>query len=71
MYMQSGKRYRNPRAEEMRLRALYRRAAMSGKLRGIPLGSLKTFTGPDCAYHLYSVAGTEGAGEKKQGNGKE
>ena len=38
----------------MRLRALYRKRAMRGELRGVPLKALRSFTGPDCAYHLYS-----------------
>ena len=43
------------KAEEMRLRAVYRRRAMNGEFRGIPIRALRSFTGPDCAYHLYST----------------
>ena len=43
------------KAEEVRLRALYRRLAMRGG-RGfdrLPVSALKGLVGPDCAYHLY------------------
>jgi len=57
-------RYKNPRAEEMRLRSLYRQAAIRGQIRGVPLKALQSFTGPDCAYHLYSVADPSKASKK-------
>jgi hypothetical protein len=46
---------RKDRAEEMRLRALYRRLAIGGGkgFERLPLSALKGFVGPDCAYHLY------------------
>jgi hypothetical protein len=50
------RRFSSHKAEEMRLRALYRERAMRGQLKGLPLKALRTFTGPDCAYHLYGTA---------------
>ena len=52
-------KFRNPRAEEMRLRALYRRQALVGRMR-LPLVALRAFVGPDCAYHLYRHAVKDG-----------
>jgi hypothetical protein len=49
------KRFSNPRAEAMRLRALYRDYALKGKA-GLPREVLKALIGPDCAYHLYRVS---------------
>jgi len=59
-------RFRSHKAEEMRLRALYRKRAMRGEIKGVPLKALRTFTGPDCAYHLYSTIGA-----KKENAGNE
>lgn len=46
---------RKQKAEEIRLRALYRRLAMRGgrSFSRLPLSALKGLVGPDCAYHLY------------------
>lgn len=52
------------RAEEIRLRYLYRRAILRGQVR-VPLESAKKLVGPDCAFHLYG-AGEEPA-EKASG----
>ena len=52
----------DPRAEEIRLRYLYRRAILRGQVR-VPLASALKLVGPDCAFHLYS-AGGEPDGEK-------
>jgi len=41
------------RAEEIRLRYLYRDLVLRGRLR-LPLEAAKKLVGPDCAYHLYS-----------------
>jgi len=49
-------RFGNPKAEAMRLRALYREAALRGGLRISGEGALRSMrglVGPDCAYHLY------------------
>lgn len=40
--------------EEIRLRYLYRRTILSGKVR-LPLEAAKRLIGPDCAYHLYAT----------------
>ncbi len=50
------KRFKNPRAELMRLRALYRDVALRGAVRirsASTLRSMRKLVGPDCAYHLY------------------
>ena len=49
---------RKQKAEEVRLRALYRRLAMRANRDGgvfsrLPISALKGLVGPDCAYHLY------------------
>ncbi len=49
------KRFTNPRAEGMRLRALYRDYVLKGKVR-LPAESVKALIGPDCAYHLYRLS---------------
>jgi hypothetical protein len=49
-------RFRKPLAEEMRLRACYRRFVLAGGT-GLPNGALKGLTGPDCAYRLYGRTG--------------
>jgi len=43
---------KNPKAEIIRLKELYRSLILSGKVK-IPHESLKKLIGPDCAYHLY------------------
>lgn len=52
----SSEKFQNMKAEEMRLRSLYRRMAVRGAVR--PAGpsaraGLVRLVGPDCAYHLY------------------
>jgi hypothetical protein len=50
------KRFRNPRAERMRLRARYRDAVLRCGVRFKSPGGLRAMrklVGPDCAYHLY------------------
>ncbi len=54
------------RAEEIRLRYLYRSMIQSGKIR-LPLRSAVGLIGPDCAFHLYSTVGNStkrGKGDK-------
>jgi hypothetical protein len=41
-------------SEELRLRYLYRKLILDGKI-ALSLESAKKIIGPDCAYHLYSV----------------
>ena len=48
-------RFTNPRAEGMRLRALYRDYVLKGKVR-LPVAVMKALIGPDCAYHLYRLS---------------
>ncbi|HUJ16648.1 MAG TPA: hypothetical protein VL197_01525 [Nitrospirota bacterium] len=43
-------------SEEMRIRYLYRRLIVSGKVR-LSLEAARGLVGPDCAYHLYGVLG--------------
>lgn len=50
----SESRFANPKAEEIRVRARYRRLAILGKVR-LPVSSLMALVGPDCAYRLYGV----------------
>lgn len=45
-------RFKTRKAEEMRLRALYRSVALSGAL-ALPRRVLLSFVGPDSGYHLY------------------
>ena len=40
--------------EELRLRYLYRRLVLSGKVP-LPLAAARMLIGPDCAYHLYGA----------------
>jgi hypothetical protein len=52
----ASKRFGNPRAERMRLRARYRDAVLRCGIRfKTPNGlrAMKKLVGPDCAYHLY------------------
>ncbi len=47
----------NPKAEETRLRYLYRRLLLQRRIT-LPYEAAVRLIGPDCAYHLYSVAGS-------------
>ncbi|MCK4910592.1 MAG: hypothetical protein KAR83_03070 [Thermodesulfovibrionales bacterium] len=58
------------KAEEVRLRALYRRLAMranrdSGSFSRLPVSALKGLVGPDCAYHLYGSVPSP-SGDKRE-----
>ncbi len=46
------------KAEEIRIRYLYRDLVLRKKIR-VPLACAKKIVGPDCAYHLYSVTDPE------------
>lgn len=48
----------NRKAEEIRIRFLYRDLVLRGKI-SLPLEVSIKLIGPDCAYHLYSVKGDE------------
>ena len=54
------KRYRmvSEKAESIRKRYKYRRLIMSGKIV-LPHDDAVRLLGPDCAYHLYSVDGSD------------
>jgi|GEM_PF-1444270 hypothetical protein len=52
--------------EEIRLRYLYRRIVLSGKVR-LPLEAARRLVGPDCAYHLYATVQDQG-GETPTGD---
>jgi hypothetical protein len=56
----------NRKAEEIRIRYLYRNLVLRGKISP-PLEVSLRFVGPDCAYHLYSV---KDAGGKEEKNSK-
>jgi hypothetical protein len=45
----------NPKAEEIRIRYLYRTLILRGQLQ-LPLQAAIPLVGPDCAYHLYAVS---------------
>ena len=52
--------------EELRLRYLYRRLVLSGKVP-LPLAAAKMLVGPDCAYHLYAaMKEVSGAGPHRE-----
>ena len=53
----------NPKAEQIRLRYLYRTKLLRGEIK-VPLGTAKKLVGPDCVYHLYSTFET-GKGKRK------
>ncbi|TNF52033.1 MAG: hypothetical protein JSV71_06030 [Nitrospiraceae bacterium] len=56
----------NRKAEEIRIRYLYRNMALRGKI-SLPLEVSRKLIGPDCAYHLYSIKSAE---RKKEENSK-
>lgn len=56
----------NGKAEEIRIRYLYRDLVLRKKIR-LPLAGALKIVGPDCGYHLYSISdfGKENPGEKE------
>lgn len=54
---EGGGRFTREKAEEIRLRSLYRREALRGGL-GLPPEALRKLLGPDTAYHLYGIIDT-------------
>jgi len=48
----NSKHFENPKAEEMRLRTLYRDIVLRGDVR-LPIKPMRALIGPDCAFHLY------------------
>ena len=69
-YLDKMKRHRmvSEKAESIRKRYKYRRLIMSGKMV-LPHDDAVRLLGPDCAYHLYSVDGSED-GQKSRRNRK-
>ncbi|MDW7711132.1 MAG: hypothetical protein SCH98_11715 [Deferrisomatales bacterium] len=57
--------FENPRAEEARLRHLYRTLVLRGRLR-LPAEAARPLVGPDCAYHLYRSE-SPGPGSRHEG----
>jgi len=55
----------NP-SEEIRLRYLYRRLILLGKVR-VSMEAARNLVGPDCAYHLYAI-GKDRNGEPPAGD---
>lgn len=51
------------KSEEIRIRYLYRKMIMMGKLK-LSLPAARALVGPDCAYHLYGMMGRK---KKKSG----
>ncbi len=49
-----GNRTHTRKSEEVRIRHLYRRLILQGKIK-LPYEAAVKLVGPDCAYHLYSV----------------
>ena len=52
-------------SEELRLRYLYRRLILDGKIT-LSFESAKKIIGPDCAYHLYAVMDLKKSGKKRK-----
>jgi len=53
------------KAEIIRKRRKYKRLILSGKLR-LPHRDAAKLLGPDCAYHLYSVEGSNASKKTKE-----
>ncbi len=56
----------NKKAEEIRVRYLYRNLILKEKIK-LPYKAAVKLVGPDCAYHLYSIMNYEKT--KKRGSG--
>jgi hypothetical protein len=56
-------RFRNPEAEKLRIRYLYRAEVLRGRLL-LPVHALRALVGPDCAYHRYRLSERAGRGRK-------
>lgn len=46
------KKFFTPKAEALRIKTLYRRLIMEGKV-SLPVEEARRLVGPDCAFHLY------------------
>jgi len=57
------------KSEELRLRYLYRRLIIEGKI-ALSFESAMKIIGPDCAYHLYSVPIMKRVIKKRESLGK-
>jgi hypothetical protein len=51
-------------AEEIRLRYLYRKLIIEGKVT-LSIESAKRLIGPDCAFHLYSIIDSKSSKRKR------
>lgn len=52
-------------SEEIRLRYLYRKLILDGKVT-LSFESARKIIGPDCAYHLYSIPESKGQMKKRK-----
>ena len=57
------------KAEEIRIRYLYRDLILRRKIR-LPFEGAVKIVGPDCAYHLYSVQERKRKGPRKRKEGE-
>jgi len=51
-------------ADEIRLRYLYRKLILAGKV-SLSIEAAKKLVGPDCAYHLYSLVDSKTSIKKR------
>jgi hypothetical protein len=51
-------------AEDIRLRYLYRKLLLEGKI-ALSIESAKKLIGPDCAFHLYSLINSKASKRKR------
>lgn len=56
------------KAEEIRIRYLYRDLVLKKKIR-LPLEGAIRIVGPDCAYHLYALSGLKRTASDKDNDG--
>ncbi|MCX7794018.1 MAG: hypothetical protein N2257_06400 [Thermodesulfovibrionales bacterium] len=52
-------KFKNPKAEILRLKTFYRRLILFGRIK-IPRDSARNLLGPDCAFHLYRTESRKG-----------
>ena len=55
----------NKKAEEIRVRYLYRNLILKEKIK-LPYKAAVKLVGPDCAYHLYSIMNYEKTKKRKK-----
>ena len=56
------------KAEEIRIRYLYRDLVLKKKIR-LPFKGAIRIVGPDCAYHLYALSGLKETASDKDSDG--